>query len=193
MDWKNIQKRVSNQYLSGGYHNKFNQPEMVFNTACGLFYVCWSGKNTSTGQKTIESALAELADCLNKQIAVEQKLESEAKTKRQKEFEDFWECADKVYIRFGKSPKSGKSWNYRDKHSECGVSAYAAVKTDDGYKIKPSLTFALNGGITERPAFLLDGEVIGEGTDGEPCLKVQREVSIKGVVLETAFGVVEAE
>jgi len=70
------------------------------------------------------------------------------------------------FLRFGKPPSSGKSFDYRDKRAERGVSVYELGP--DGKPILQGWHF----GITERPAYLGKGRIVGFGSDGEPVVKI---------------------
>lgn len=87
----------------------------------------------------------------------------------------------KYYLRFGDIPTSGLSniW-LRDEiiGQELGVSVYDAVLMTDGWHVilpKPmtrEVLHTLYGLIAEkRSVYILSGEEIGIGTDGEPLLK----------------------
>lgn len=79
----------------------------------------------------------------------------------------------KVYVRFGKPPISGYSINYITNEREPGVSCFTAFKK--GRKI----TLDLSGVdkvsalfLIDRTPYLVQGEVVGVGSNGEPCLNV---------------------
>lgn len=82
-----------------------------------------------------------------------------------------------VYIRSGKPPESGFSFNYRDNTMEPGVSCYPATQTGKTIALdlagldKVSALFIISG---DRDWYILSGEVIGTGSDGEPCLSVSK-------------------
>ena len=75
-------------------------------------------------------------------------------------------------------------------YDECGVSAYEARRVGGNeYEIKPTITLALSSGmLIDRPAFLLEGELMGKGSDGEPCLKVLKARTLRGAKIQTVFG-----
>jgi hypothetical protein len=69
------------------------------------------------------------------------------------------------FIRYGKFPASGTSYNYRDNKPEAGISVYEIV---DG-----NIQF-VGGcfGCTGRRFYLGDGIIVGWGSDGEPLVKI---------------------
>lgn len=85
------------------------------------------------------------------------------------------------YFRFGRVPRTGRSWNYRDNEPEPGVSCYRGWLMPDGRVILDwsetdivSARFVRAG----RVLYRVYGEVVGTGADGEPCLKVRRAVRL---------------
>ena len=85
----------------------------------------------------------------------------------------------KIFIRFGELPPTGKSKIHNGDAGiigeEIGVSVYEGIEEDGKIKvILPSLTpmacVSLSGCLG-RKIFIVNGEKIGEGTDGEPLLK----------------------
>ena len=87
----------------------------------------------------------------------------------------------KYYLRFGDIPTSGLSniW-LRDEiiGQELGVSVYDAVLMIDGWHVvlpKPMTHKVINTlyilVAEKRPVYILSGEEIGIGVDGEPLLK----------------------
>jgi len=84
---------------------------------------------------------------------------------------------DDVYIRFGDIPDGGKSTNHTDGSKEDGVSAYEAkikgTHTDEDADVK----FVPQGNkiqqiiaLQQRDTYLLTGDEVGRGEDGEPVL-----------------------
>ena len=80
-----------------------------------------------------------------------------------------------VYVRFGEIPANGKSKNYLTGEYEKGVSVYEALERDEKISILlPNLTGSACVSLSEvldRPMFIVDGELCGTGSDGEPLLK----------------------
>ena len=77
----------------------------------------------------------------------------------------------KIYIRFGEIPESGKSYNFRDKFFEDGVSVYAAVKVGKNYYIDVVGSIFTFGGLCKKNAYEVSGDVLDScGSDGEPLL-----------------------
>lgn len=77
-----------------------------------------------------------------------------------------------VYIRFGKIPESGKSYNFRDRFFEDGVSTFKARKIGINYIIDVAGGIFTYGGYVEsKTAYLIDGDLLETtGSDGEPLL-----------------------
>jgi len=77
------------------------------------------------------------------------------------------------YIRFGKPPESGKSYNPRDNVTEEGVSVYKVRRAEKGWEIVgDSRTLGTAASVADRDIFFVKGEELGTGSDGEPILKV---------------------
>ena len=92
-----------------------------------------------------------------------------------------------VYVRFGDVPECGRSWNSLDKFYEEGVSVYEAIHRDGVYQIllpKMDSTSIISLGMCFNAAqglsgqidrknclYLVEGNKIGIGSDGEPLLK----------------------
>jgi hypothetical protein len=92
------------------------------------------------------------------------------------------------YVRFGHGkgalPPSGKSTNCLTGEEEVGVSVYEALERDGKYQIllpkldgtsPATLGMCFNvaqglWGMQNHPLYEVDGDVIGEGSDGEPLL-----------------------
>lgn len=84
-----------------------------------------------------------------------------------------------VYIRQGAPPPNGRSRNFEDGSHEAGVSCYDGVLHEDGsYEVIPdNVSQALHSVVFRnqgRPAYVLEGEEVGVGTEGEPVLAVAR-------------------
>lgn len=86
-----------------------------------------------------------------------------------------------LYIRFGNMPKGGRSKNYVTGQMENGLSVYAAtydLETGaiilDGSIANPGTLFFMVG---DRPVYLVTGEEIGEGSDGEPLLENAKKLA----------------
>lgn len=99
---------------------------------------------------------------------------------------------EKIFIRFGKIPEDGKSLNHLTNEKEIGISVYEGLKENGKFKIvMPSLTssacVSLSGLILKacgRPddIFIVEGTVIGKGSDGEPLLancKITQQINKK--------------
>lgn len=82
------------------------------------------------------------------------------------------------FLRFGIPPENGKSWNFRDEIPELGVSCYHIQNN------KVICEESMIGSITEfldesRPIFIIKGEKIGMGSDGEPAVRVTKITKTK--------------
>ena len=81
----------------------------------------------------------------------------------------------KVFIRFGEIPENEKSLNHLTEKRETGISVYEGIEDDGKYSvIMPPLTYSCCvslSGVLDRQAYLVDGVVIGSGSDGECLLK----------------------
>lgn len=78
------------------------------------------------------------------------------------------------YIRFGKIPENGQSYNFRDQFYEKGVSAFRAWQIDKDHVVVDVVGgyFTFAGYLDKKQAFFVTGEEIVEsGSDGEPLLK----------------------
>lgn len=98
---------------------------------------------------------------------------------------------ESIWIRFGDLPVGGKSGIHAGDEGkvgeEIGVSCYDAIKYDDGTIkiIMPSLKYSCCvslSGLIDRPAFEVEGIMIGEGSDGEPLLAEARIVKKLGII-----------
>lgn len=94
-----------------------------------------------------------------------------------------------AYLRFGELPQSGKSTNWATGESEGGVSCYAlawdivnAQYTLSGTGLLGALISYTMQGV--QP-YIITGEEVGKGSDGEPILK---NVKIVGSAVNTRDG-----
>ena len=112
-------------------------------------------------------------DCTHKET---QALIDATKAKNDAKFKN----AERGFIRFGKCPKGGRSVNHRDNTLEEGVSVFEAEFVGKEYRLLLtdylSVTYVT---VADRPAYRIYGEVVGTGADGEPLLRVTRNVLIK--------------
>lgn len=103
------------------------------------------------------------------------------------------------YIRFGLPPKSGKSLNYATGEPEGGVSAYNASFDPitgtwlcDGSALMGAV---IVGNITKQDVYLILGDEVGVGSDGEPVLSnvqiVSKLIAVDDSPLCTEFEEVE--
>lgn len=93
-----------------------------------------------------------------------------------------WASLPHVFIRFGRPPVGGKSTNHARSQTEDGVSCYeAAILPDGGYWVWEAdiKTVFIGSFLGDRPAFILEGDVVGRGGDDEPLLLVKKYARIK--------------
>lgn len=82
---------------------------------------------------------------------------------------------EQLYIRLGRLPWGGRSWNARRGDREAGVSCFRAERLGKGHCLVETpdraLAFILVLYVKQnRPVFELEGEEIGRGGSGEPLL-----------------------
>jgi len=101
---------------------------------------------------------------------------------------------DELYIRFGAIPEGERSWDNRNDQWENGVSVYACERdatdedapedVDEAYYLAGTMLQTVFALMT-RDTYLVTGEQVGTGADGEPVLKdveaVAKLTSPKGV------------
>lgn len=75
-----------------------------------------------------------------------------------------------LYIRFGNLPEGGRSYDNRNDVLEDGVSVYACDCEDGVYKPKGQMLQTVFG-LMMRHTYLVTGERVGTGADGEPVLQ----------------------
>jgi hypothetical protein len=86
-------------------------------------------------------------------------------------------------IRYGKMPPNGLSYNYVTGRLEVGISVYpamydlvtGAIIFDDDYGVWQSGTLL---GVMSRTPYLVEGDYVADGSDGEPLLRNVRKVAI---------------
>jgi hypothetical protein len=94
-----------------------------------------------------------------------------------------------LYIRYGRLPPGGKSRNYASGMWEEGIAVYparydlvaGAIVFDEGYGVWQGGTLI---GVMSRVPYLVEGELVGTGSDGEPLLRGVRRVAILRYDLE---------
>ncbi len=87
-----------------------------------------------------------------------------------------------LYIRYGRFPPSGQSRNYASGMLETGISVYPAkydlvsggIIFDDNYGVWQDGTLI---SVMHRTPYLVEGEYVGDGSDGEPLLRNARKVA----------------
>lgn len=98
-----------------------------------------------------------------------------------------WQGARSVYLRFGNLPSGGKSKNHSDGATESGVSVFRGELLPNGEaRIISDHNFQMGslmmGGLQSRKLYVVTGDEIGIGSDGEPTLKKAKQESIKSAV-----------
>jgi len=91
---------------------------------------------------------------------------------------------NQLYIRFGDLPENGKSWDYARGIELEGISVYKAKDITD--RILPTDTdktawevdrvhsrghATIDGALFDRPAYLVSGDRVGTGSDGETLIE----------------------
>lgn len=90
---------------------------------------------------------------------------------------------ERVFLRFGDLPASGRSENFDTGELEAGVSVWAAEWDADEQHVvvyvadQPAA--ASLGHLSDRPAYLVTGTVVGRGSDGEPLLSDATAVPVE--------------
>lgn len=93
-------------------------------------------------------------------------------------FHDKWDNADNAWVRYGELPEGGRSKNYAENALEPGVSVFSGKVvpgTDEGMAL-PKYNQELGSylSLLSRPLYQVEGEFIGNGSDGEPVLRNAR-------------------
>lgn len=88
---------------------------------------------------------------------------------------DRWAKAKPCYVRYGKLPPDGRSRNHADGSLEAGVSVYRGERLPSGEaRAIPSTNAEMWGALrlqlTDRELYIVTGDEIGVGSDGEPLL-----------------------
>lgn len=84
-----------------------------------------------------------------------------------------WKNAKDVYVRYGKLPPGGKSKNYRDNITEEGVSVFHGKLLPDGSTAiipRHPQEIGTYSTLMNEPIYIVEGDEIGSGSDGEPLL-----------------------
>lgn len=85
-----------------------------------------------------------------------------------------WTGAKPCYVRYGKLPKGGRSINHADGSLEAGVSVYYGERLPSGEaRALPRSNMELAGALSlmDRQLYIVTGELVGTGSDGEPVLR----------------------
>ncbi len=85
------------------------------------------------------------------------------------------------YIRFGLPPKSGYSINHATGEREPGISVYRAKFFETGAVVvdTPHYSQGTFLALQNYPMYQVWGELVGYGSDGEPCLKISKVKLLK--------------
>ncbi len=100
------------------------------------------------------------------------------------------------YVRFGYLPRNGRSRYSFQWRSEAGVSCYPGDMREGGRFFVDTSGLTDESGLAglvlfcalDRPAFFVEGEEVGVGTDGEPLLRVERRWPVPADVDLTSYG-----
>lgn len=121
--------------------------------------------------------LKEKLICDSKKDLISEEWRESAKIFALKTFEEIKniDFGRRCFIRYGKPPKSGRSYNVRDGYLEPGVSVYPAFRKGKIVKvnlagIEPTSYIHLQ--YSDQVKYFVEGKIIGKGSDGEPCIKV---------------------
>ena len=85
-----------------------------------------------------------------------------------------WADAKPCFVRYGKLPKGGRSINHADGSLEAGVSVYYGERLPSGEaRALPRSNMELAGALSirDRQLYIVTGELVGTGSDGEPVLR----------------------
>lgn len=103
----------------------------------------------------------------------------EAKVLQKESMAEKFKCAEPGFLRFGDLPEDGRSRNRATSACEAGVSVFRAEFAQDG-SYKPiirtpqeELSYLMLL-CDDRPVYRVWGEVLGQGGDGEPVLKITK-------------------
>jgi len=94
--------------------------------------------------------------------------------RRERAATEKWADAEPCFLRYGDLPAGGRSRNHADGSMEAGVSVYRGEILPSGEaRVLPTTTAEFCGlqSIANRPLYLVEGEEIGVGSDGEPLLR----------------------
>lgn len=90
------------------------------------------------------------------------------------------------FVRVGKCPAGGKSYNYRDGKYEDGVSVYRAwfsaeggLRVIDLRGVDVASAMFVWAEKDEKGVYQVLGQEVGCGSDGEPVLKKQKQIKVK--------------
>lgn len=86
---------------------------------------------------------------------------------------DKWADAKPCYVRYGDLPHNGRSINHADGSAEAGVSVYRGQVLPTGEAraiISSNDELGSLLGIRSRKLYIVEGDLIGTGSDGEPVL-----------------------
>ena len=100
----------------------------------------------------------------------------------QSKHDEKWKNAKDVYVRFGDIPKSGFSTDWSSGRKEKGVSVFKGKILPDGSILPmPGTNQELGSLLTmnDRPLYVVEGEEVGSGADGEPVLENAKQFKPK--------------
>jgi len=106
-------------------------------------------------------------------LSVEHRTTRELAKKEEAALNAKWKDAKDVYVRYGKLPPGGKSKNYRDNIMEEGVSVFHGKLLPDGSTAiipRHPQEIGTYSTLQNEPIYIIEGDEIGNGSDGEPLL-----------------------
>lgn len=117
-----------------------------------------------------------------KVISLEHVATQKEKANWEKKSDEKWSAAKKCFVRFGTLPEDGRSINHADGTAEDGVSVYNGEILPSG-EARPTIRTnqelgSLLMGLISRKMYIVEGDEIGVGSDGEPVLKNCRIVKM---------------
>jgi hypothetical protein len=84
-----------------------------------------------------------------------------------------WADAEPCYVRYGDIPATGRSLNHADGTAEAGVSVFRGQRLPSGEaRAIPATNQQMGSYLTllGRPLYIVEGDLVGVGSDGEPLL-----------------------
>lgn len=173
------EKRLSDLRQETGYTRRSSPAPTVFRDLPTL-------ADRQSLDRSNSQIKAELDAAINERDALaSQKQEHEDYLEKQNT--EKWEKARQdgriAFIRFGAPPVGGRSRNSGQSFNEDGVSVYEVINHGGNkYEMRPDVTSVLGfaGNVQSRPVYLVEGDVVGRGSDGEPVINVGKSRPLRG-------------